>query len=231
MFNFFKKFSLFLIIGLLLFPTAALAGTYQTDEGTVEYEGLVPCGKEVSLNGTQKEIPCQFCHLFVLINGILDFVWFRIVPPIAVILAIVAGFLFIFSQGDPKKISKSQEIGTSLAIGLLIVYGSWVIVNMFFTVLDIKSWTGLENGGWSQVNCQVEANPTYDAGDLDQDSCGDIASPSECEDRSDCEWTTSGCRVACPAIDNEAECNNRNDCNWTIDGACVKPPNPGGEAL
>ncbi|SRR6056297_149129 len=206
--SFFKKIILLALISLFLFPAAALAdGTYNGSDGIVEYEGLVPCGGE--------KVPCHFCHIFVLLNEVLNFIWFTIVPPLAVLLGMIAGFYFIFSGGDPKKIEKARGIGISLVIGLFLIYGSWIIVNVFFTVFDVKDWTGLGSGGWSEVNCEIG-----DSSEDFQTSCSFVPTAAECSNRGDCEYITSGdkCRTKCSFIRRKGECIGRSDCYWEEEG-------------
>ncbi|SRR6056297_201227 len=157
--SFFLKIILLALISLFLFPTAALAdGSYQTSDGIVEYEGLVPCGEA-------KGVPCQLCHIFVLLNKFLEFIWFKLTPPIIALLAMITGAYFIFSEGDPKKIEKAKEFGFSLLIGVVLVYGSWFIVNIFFTVFNVKDF---EDGGWSEVNCEIKPHRTYERPEIER---------------------------------------------------------------
>ena len=89
-----KKIFLIILLGSLLLPLTASAGSYQADGTTVYYQGLIPCGKKVCINGEydengicggdEKEFPCTFCHFFVMLDEIIDFVLFKLVPPIAI---------------------------------------------------------------------------------------------------------------------------------------------------
>lgn len=111
--------------------------------------GLVPCG------GGSPEPPCQLCHFFVMGQGIVNFLLFTIVPPLAVLMVVVGGGMFILGSGyDPSLINKGKSVLTSVAIGLLIIYGSWVLVNTFFVMIGLADWTGLASGWW-QINCSI----------------------------------------------------------------------------
>ncbi len=114
--------------------------------GLAKGQGLVPCG-----NPGQE--PCTFCDFFVLIDNIFVFVLEKIVPPLAVLMIVIGGFLYFFAGSDPNLVERSKQIFYSVAIGLLIVYGGWLLVNLFFQVIGVKDWTGLKNGWW-QINCQ-----------------------------------------------------------------------------
>ena len=170
---------LFLIftLGILAFPLTGIAArTYTAVSSagvtyTVEYEGLVPCGKCVKVSGLgidtehgcnaekNKYIPCQFCHFFVMLDAILDFI-FQISIVIAALMLSFAGLLYIMSvmeflPGGPQTLSQAKSIIGSVFLGLLIIFGAWVIINLFFQIIGVSNWTGLSSG-WFQVNCSIK---------------------------------------------------------------------------
>ncbi|MGB9743562.1 MAG: pilin [Minisyncoccales bacterium] len=108
--------------------------------------GLVPCG------GPDQEPPCQFCHLFVLFDNVVKFLLLKIVPPVAVLMLVIAGLMFFTAMGDPNKVIRAKDIVQWTLIGLIIIYGAWIIVNTFFLLIDVADWTGLEKG-WYKINC------------------------------------------------------------------------------
>ena len=108
--------------------------------------GLVPCGG-------QGENACTFCDFFVMAERIINFLLFTIVPPLAVLFVVIAGAYFILGSGyDPGLVIKGKSILESVAIGLLILYGAWILINLFFTMIGVADWTGL-SGGWWKINC------------------------------------------------------------------------------
>ncbi len=113
--------------------------------------GLVPCG-----NPGQK--PCQLCDLFVLFNNVVNFFLFKIVPAFAALLVVIGGFIYIISQADAKMIALAKKVFTSVAIGLVIIYGSFLIVGLFFHFIGLSSWTtDIYHNWWQkgffQINC------------------------------------------------------------------------------
>ena len=169
---------LFLVIFLitLLFPLASLARSYTTLDGNiVEYEGLVPCGSCLSLNDPHSMtkttalhcgfdpadvgvlvdvayIPCELCHLFIMISEILKFVFLFIVFPIAILLLFVGGFMFLSYAENPQRVEQGKIIITSVVIGLVITLAAWLILNLFFMTIGAADWTGLRDG-WFQITC------------------------------------------------------------------------------
>lgn len=114
--------------------------------GLADAQGaLVPCGWE----GT----PCTFCHFFELFANIVNFVLFKFVPPLAVLMLTIGGAMFFLASGDPGKLQQAKGILTSVAIGLIFIYAAWLLVNLFFMTIGVAEWTGLA-GGWFKFECQ-----------------------------------------------------------------------------
>ncbi|MDP3093865.1 MAG: hypothetical protein Q8N16_03815 [bacterium] len=132
----------------------------------VSADGLVPCGggtgrgvggrlgrccdpSEVSdpvkydcmpVNPPDCEYRCKLCHFFVMAKGIIDFFLLTIIPPVAILLTVIGGAYFIIGSGyNPTYITKGKSIIGSVAMGLLIVYGAWVFVNLFFVVIGLQT--------------------------------------------------------------------------------------------
>jgi hypothetical protein len=96
--------------------------------------------------------PCKLCDLFVIIDNIVDFILIDIVPPIAVTAFVIGGVYFFMSRGNPQSVSKAKSVLTAAVIGLLLVYGSFLIVSLFFNAIGVSQWTGLD-GGWFNYPC------------------------------------------------------------------------------
>lgn len=163
-----KKLVLFLIfLGIFFLPLIGLAGTSTyvvtinpgPGTSTVTYDGLVPCGKEVSVGGATTTIACQFCHFFVMFDAILDFIFLKIVFPIAILMLVIAGIMYVGAvleviPGGFKTLTQAKDILGSVFIGLLIIFSAWLIINLFFTIIGVADWTGL-SGGWWRINCEI----------------------------------------------------------------------------
>lgn len=172
-----KKIFLIIFLGGLLFPLISLAGTYIAGDADICYEGLVPCGKEVYVGGSWEDgkciggvptfIRCQFCHFFVMLDGAIDFVLFKLVPPIAILMLVIGGVMFMFAHlggaemlpgggaGGPKMLGQAKKVITSVVIGLIIIFAAWIIIDLFFSLIGVAEWTGLQEG-WFTINCQVQ---------------------------------------------------------------------------
>jgi len=49
-------------------------------------------------------------------------------------------------------IQHGKDILTSVVFGLIIVYASWLVVNLFFVAIGVQQWTGL-GGGFFSIPC------------------------------------------------------------------------------
>jgi len=112
--------------------------------------GLVPCGRNCDDPTTSKcECePCRLCDFFVMIDIWIKGLFFMVVPPLAVLMIAIGGWMYFLSQGNPEKIAQAKKLFTAVAFGLLIVYGSWLIVNTFLMTIGVAEWTGLKECWW-----------------------------------------------------------------------------------
>jgi len=176
-----KIISLFALIVLisLFSPSISLAnGKYQaTDKnGTtydIYYKGFVPCGLgktlytdkncstslNVTIDGhTYKSINCQFCHFFIMFNGIVNYVIVNIVPPIAVLMIVIGGIMFYIGGSKPEMLNTAKSLLKGVAIGLFLIYGAYMIIGVILGVLNVAEWTGLAewaHRGAFQIDCPV----------------------------------------------------------------------------
>ncbi|MCD6500669.1 hypothetical protein J7K42_01465 [bacterium] len=108
---------------------------------------------------TNEAIYCQFCHFFVMIDGIFDFVLINIVPPIAVLMLVIGGIMFYFAGGRPELISRGKSLIKAVVIGLFLAYGSFMIVGTLLKIVGVADWTRLQNfidNGVFTINCEIE---------------------------------------------------------------------------
>lgn len=112
----------------------------------ISAQGLVPCGQEGN--------PCELCDIFTLLDNILDFIFFQLVPPIAVLAIVIGGVYFFMAGGDPAKLGKAQGVLTAVVIGLAIVYGSWLLINSFFLAIGLAEGDfGMNIQNWFEYPC------------------------------------------------------------------------------
>jgi len=90
--------------------------------------GLVPCGG-------QREPECNLCHLWQLADNILDFITLQLVFPIAALLFVAAGVVFLTSGGSEEKVTLAKTIFTNTVIGLIIVLCSWLLIDTLISTI------------------------------------------------------------------------------------------------
>ena len=116
--------------------------------------GLVPCGKSCN-DPCTKECeccPCTLCHLFVLFKKIVDFITIDVLFPLAVLMIVVGGVMFLTAAGDPGRIGTAKKILTSVIIGLVIVFLAWLIVD---TIIMFITPANSLFQNWSTIDCPV----------------------------------------------------------------------------
>ena len=93
--------------------------------------GLVPCGVSENNPATviDETAPCSLCHLYVLIDNILDFIMWTIAPIVAVLAVGWAGFNIMISGEQPGLRAKGFGIIKTTVIGLAIMFAGWVLIN------------------------------------------------------------------------------------------------------
>lgn len=100
---------------------------------------LVPCG------GPGQD-PCQFCHLFVLIDNIISYFLGNIVTPIALLMIVLGGFYMIISSGNPEEFQKAKSFVTAVVMGMAIIFVALAFLYTFFDIIGVAEWTELK--GW-----------------------------------------------------------------------------------
>lgn len=103
---------------------------------------------------------CNLCDMF-LIGIRLAQLLLGISGAVALLLFIVGGFIFIISSGNQQMIERGKKIITGTLIGLLIVFGSWQIINLIIVALvstqieNIGESTPLVIGNsWTKLSCE-----------------------------------------------------------------------------
>lgn len=115
---------------------------------------LVTCGT------TTNPTPCGVCDILVLGSNIINFVIFTMVPAIAVLLYLIAGFLILLGGANPGFVSTGKSIFKTTTGGVIIVFTSWMITN---TVLKSLAGNGLFTADWNKVTCSMTSTgqPIY----------------------------------------------------------------------
>src|SRR3989338_2880153 len=115
-------------------------------------EPLVPCGRE----GTP---PCTTCDILVLGKNVSDFILFYLVPALATLFFIYAGFKILLGGGIPLHVHAGQNVFRTTVYGLMIIFLAWLIVN---TVLRTVAGDSNVAENWWKLECKetIKVPPT-----------------------------------------------------------------------
>jgi len=102
--------------------------------------------------------PCGLCDFFLLIRNILNFIAFTLAPPVAALMFIAAGFLFLVSGGSEERVNQARKIFFNVVIGLFFIYASWLIIGSLINVIG-RGIEGFSPETWYQFKCQLPAAP------------------------------------------------------------------------
>ena len=93
---------------------------------------LVPCGGP-------GQPDCNFTYLLTMINTLIGYLIFYIIPCIAVILILYAGFLLLTSAGNEEKVTSARKMLLQAVLGVLVVTIAWVLVKWVMIALGYNS--------------------------------------------------------------------------------------------
>jgi hypothetical protein len=119
-------------------PTAA-------DQGGRTFGGLfpiVPCGT----SGTQ---PCTPCGLLDVLENIVQFVTRGVVGPVAALLFIYAGVLYLISAGNRRRILQARRVLTNTVYGVAIILIAWLVVVQLIKIVA----PGSAADRWYEFSC------------------------------------------------------------------------------
>ena len=168
--------SIFLILFFFSFFTAVAWANASGDK--CPSGGLVPCGGP--------ECPCTLCHFFLMLKNIYEFLLFDIIPPLAILMVAIGGFFLIVAyaspiEGGPDMINRAKRIFKAVVFGILISYGAWLIINLFFQVIGVAIWQGPDEGWW-KIECDVPSSNLPPTQCITNDECspGEFCSNGNC---------------------------------------------------
>lgn len=132
-----KKIFSLIIITLFL----GLALTFQ-----VSAQGMLPeatGSSDCSKDGTMSPTDCgdyAISDFLALAINISKFV-FGIIGSLTLLMFVYGGVMFLISAGSADKVGQAKKIITAAVVGLLIVFGSWLIINFVFKAMGLN-WQG-----------------------------------------------------------------------------------------
>lgn len=111
---------------------------------------IVTCGTQAADTGPPDNGACTPCDLLDILENAVKFVAIGVTGPVAALLFIYAGFLFLFYGANPGMVSRAKTVMTNTVYGVAIILMSWII-----TVQLIKTVAPTSNlaDSWYEFNC------------------------------------------------------------------------------
>lgn len=143
------------ILSLLLFPAFSFA-----------QQGIVPCGGKY-------QDPCTPCHIFLLVQNLLNFVWKWIAIPLATLMLVYGGFLMIVpgigGEKSATALTKGKKVITNALVGILIVFFAWLVIDTIIKMLVDPTTIGSGRtaellkglGPWNEIKCTLPTEIQY----------------------------------------------------------------------
>ncbi len=95
---------------------------------------VIPCGNDDDDKNRIPDNECEFGHLILGLNRVIQWlIWFSV--PVAGIMFAYAGILMVTSGGSEGQISKAKSIFWNVGIGFFFVLAAWLIVELITSVL------------------------------------------------------------------------------------------------
>ncbi|OGY44693.1 MAG: hypothetical protein A3J62_01160 [Candidatus Buchananbacteria bacterium RIFCSPHIGHO2_02_FULL_38_8] len=131
---------LLLTIGFIIVPSSTSAETCPKVQwletatgGSIKNGLIIPC--ECLVGGQVKEGTKEItCNLNSLLQTIINFTQLilAVTGSAALLMFTYGGVMFIISSGNQERITKGKEILKAAAIGIVLIFTSWLIIN--FTI-------------------------------------------------------------------------------------------------
>lgn len=81
---------------------------------------------------------------FEVATRVINAIIFCLVPPIATLMLIIGGVILLLSGGSPETSSLGKKIIFATIVGMVLVYGSWLIINTLLSALGYRGeWTDI----------------------------------------------------------------------------------------
>lgn len=128
-------FSVFIFISLVLVLPVLAAWPPIT---------IIPAECTASCTPGQECAPIAKCGLNGILQTIINIAQliFALTGSAALLMFAYGGVMFILAAGNQERVSKAKEILKAAVIGLVIIFGSWLIINFVVSALTGGAVTG-----------------------------------------------------------------------------------------
>lgn len=125
---------------IFLLSASAFVGVGQVAaQSTATSKFLPPCILESPTGNPADEKECRSVSIYIiLLFNVVNYL-FGIVGALALLFFIYGGFTMILSRGNSEQTKKGIEIISAAIIGLIVVFGAYMLVRFLGTTVGLKS--------------------------------------------------------------------------------------------
>lgn len=138
-----SKLSKFIFVAVAFFPLFSNVGPVLAQQSTTSKPSASKFIPQCALNNptgkAADEGECRSISIFVILILQAASYLFTIVGALALIFFIYGGFTLILSRGAPDAVKKGKDILVASIIGLVIVFGAYMLVRFLGTAVGLKS--------------------------------------------------------------------------------------------
>ena len=113
--------------------------------------GFVSCNPTCTTNSSGKincTSQCTLCDFFQMLVNIYNFIVQVIATPLAVLAFLIGGICILVSGGTPGLSSLGKKIMWGAAIGLILVFLSWLIVDFVLHAIGYSNASNWSKSDW-----------------------------------------------------------------------------------
>ena len=114
--------------------------------------GIVPCGKYTDNPDTpwNEREHCGIQHIFIMIFSIIDFLLWKVIPIVLVLLALASGIMFYFSGqlGIASPPAQVKSLWKAAGIGLAVIFFAWMGISL---ILGLFGYQAGIFGDWWRI--------------------------------------------------------------------------------
>ena len=96
-------------------------------------------------------LDCSVCGIMEVVSNLFRYLM-GIAGIVAVLLLILAGFMFIFNLGKEKELNKAKAVAKYAIFGFIVTLVSFLVIYSLYKITGAS-----DKGNWFQIDCTVES--------------------------------------------------------------------------
>ncbi|MEI7891162.1 MAG: pilin [bacterium] len=112
---------------------------------TIDNSGIIKCGRP----GQEM---CTLCDLIAGMNNIIQYLM-KIAVGVALLAMTIGGVMYVISAGDGNMTGMAKKAITNAAIGFVIIFAAYLIINTLINYIGTKPGMGINITSWGNFTC------------------------------------------------------------------------------